>query len=102
MIRYIFKNLYSNYLLSFLFIVLNSCKSDKINYPITAKKPVTDVYFGHKVEDNYRWLENDLSAETEEWVKKQNQTTFKYLNQILFSGGICGKSIFFLSYSQIW
>ena len=101
MIRYIFKNLYSNYLLSFLFIVLNSCKSDKINYPITAKKPVTDVYFGHKVEDNYRWLENDLSAETEEWVKKQNQTTFKYLNQIPFREDLKARLLKLLNYEKI-
>ena len=101
MIRYIFKNLYSNYLLSFLFIVLTSCKSDKINYPITAKKPVTDVYFGHKVEDNYRWLENDLSAETEEWVKKQNQTTFKYLNQIPFREDLKRRLLKLLNYEKI-
>ena len=101
MIRYIFKNLYSNYLLSFLFIVLTSCKSDKINYPITAKKPVTDVYFGHKVEDNYRWLENDLSAETEEWVKKQNQTTFKYLNQIPFREDLKARLLKLLNYEKI-
>ena len=101
MIRYIFKNLYYNYLLSFLFIVLTSCKSDKINYPITAKKPVTDVYFGHKVEDNYRWLENDLSAETEEWVKKQNQTTFKYLNQIPFREDLKARLLKLLNYEKI-
>ena len=101
MIRYIFKNLYYNYLLSFLFIVLTSCKSDKINYPITAKKPVTDVYFGHKVEDNYSWLENDLSVETEEWVKKQNQTTFKYLNQIPFREDLKARLLKLLNYEKI-
>ena len=101
MIRCLFKNLDSNYLLSFLFIVLVSCKSDKINYPITAKKPVTDVYFGHKVEDNYRWLENDLSAETEEWVKKQNQTTFKYLNQIPFREDLKIRLLKLLDYEKI-
>ena len=101
MIRYIFKNLYYNYLLSFLFIVLTSCKSDKINYPVTAKKSVTDVYFGHKVEDNYRWLENDLSVETEEWVKKQNQTTFKYLNQIPFREDLKARLLKLLNYEKI-
>ena len=56
----------------------------KINYHQTIKKPVTDLYFGYEIKDNYRWLEDDLSPETEEWVYKQNQTTFKYLNQIPF------------------
>jgi len=26
--------------------------------PATEKKPVTDEYYGTKVTDNYRWLEN--------------------------------------------
>ena len=77
-------NIYFKYLIACLLLVLISCKNDKINYHQTNKKPVTDVYFGYEVKDDYRWLEDDLSSETEEWVKKQNQTTFKYLNQIPF------------------
>ena len=84
MIRDILTNTNFKYLLTYFLFVLISCKNDKINYTQTIKKPVTDVYFGYEIEDNYRWLEDDLSLETEEWVKKQNQTTFKYLNQIPF------------------
>ena len=101
MIRCLFKNLDSNYLLSFLFIVLVSCKSDKINYHKTAKKPVMDIYFGYQVEDNYRWLEDDLSVETQEWVKKQNQTTFKYLNQIPFREDLKRRLLKLLDYEKI-
>jgi prolyl oligopeptidase len=43
-----------------------------------------DNYFGTKVPDPYRWLENDKSAETAEWVKEQNSTTFNYLSKIPF------------------
>ena len=68
------------FILTFIFV---SC-TEKINYHKTVKKPVTDIYFGYEVKDNYRWLEDDLSLETEEWVNKQNQTTFKYLDQIPF------------------
>ncbi len=55
-----------------------------VNYPKTEKKPVIDEYFGEKVTDNYRWLEDDRSPETEEWVKAENKVTFDYLKQITY------------------
>ena len=67
-----------------LFFIFTSCKNNSINYHDTPKKPVVDVYFGTEIKDNYRWLEDDLSSETENWVKKQNKTTSDYLNQIPF------------------
>ena len=58
-------------------------KKDHIeNYPETAKKPVVDDYFGTKITDNYRWLEDDRSSETEAWVKAENEVTFNYLDKI--------------------
>ncbi|MEK1976786.1 prolyl oligopeptidase family serine peptidase [Vibrio parahaemolyticus] len=53
-----------------------------ITYPITQKVDVVDDYFGTKVSDPYRWLEDDLSLETAEWVKAQNAVTFDYLSKI--------------------
>ncbi|SOS75938.1 Prolyl endopeptidase [Tenacibaculum piscium] len=53
-----------------------------LNYPKTAKKPIVDDYFGTKVTDNYRWLEDDKSTETENWVKAENKVTFTYLSKI--------------------
>ncbi|HCG8609034.1 prolyl oligopeptidase family serine peptidase [Vibrio parahaemolyticus] len=53
-----------------------------ITYPITQKVDVVDDYFGTKVSDPYRWLEDDLSPETAEWVKAQNAVTFDYLSKI--------------------
>ncbi|MBC7383116.1 MAG: S9 family peptidase [Bacteroidia bacterium] len=48
-----------------------------------AHKDVTvDDYFGTKVADPYRWLENDTAAEVVQWVKDQNKTTQHYLEQI--------------------
>lgn len=52
------------------------------DYPITQKKPVSDVYFGTEVIDPYRWLEDDRSEETGAWVKAQNQVTQAYLQQL--------------------
>ena len=68
--------------LIFLFI---SCDSNqRNNYYLTEKIPVTDDYFDTEVVDNYRWLEDDMSQETGNWVAKQNETTFDYLNEIPF------------------
>ncbi|MEK2022108.1 prolyl oligopeptidase family serine peptidase [Vibrio parahaemolyticus] len=53
-----------------------------ITYPTTQKVNVVDDYFGTKVSDPYRWLEDDLSPETAEWVKAQNAVTFDYLSKI--------------------
>jgi len=54
----------------------------KVNYPKTKKGDVADEYFGTSIEDPYRWLEDDLSLETGEWVKAQNEVTFDYLKKI--------------------
>jgi hypothetical protein len=46
--------------------------SAQLKYPITKKVTQSDDYFGTTVEDPYRWLEDDKSAETGEWVMSQN------------------------------
>ncbi len=53
-----------------------------LRYPETRKVDTVDHYFGVEVPDPYRWLEDDRSAETAEWVKEQNEVTFAYLNNI--------------------
>jgi len=53
-----------------------------MTYPPTRKAEVTDDFFGTKVADPYRWLEDDNSAETKAWVEAQNKVTFAYLEQI--------------------
>lgn len=61
-------------------LVMNA--QTKITYPETKKIDLTDTYFGEKINDPYRWLEDDRSAETEAWVKAQNVVTYGYLEQI--------------------
>jgi prolyl oligopeptidase len=51
-------------------------------YPDTKTCDTVDTYFGVEVPDPYRWLENDTSAETGEWVKAQNECSFGYLEKI--------------------
>ncbi|MBQ4138710.1 MAG: prolyl oligopeptidase family serine peptidase, partial [Muribaculaceae bacterium] len=56
----------------------------KINYPKAKKVAVTDDYFGTQVADPYRWLEDDNSAETKQWVDAENKITRDYLDKIPF------------------
>ncbi|MCO5264404.1 MAG: prolyl oligopeptidase family serine peptidase [Lentimicrobium sp.] len=56
----------------------------KITYPKAKKTDVTDLYFGTAVADPYRWLEDDNSKETAQWVKAENKVTETYLQQIPF------------------
>ncbi|MBS1572259.1 MAG: S9 family peptidase [Bacteroidetes bacterium] len=55
-----------------------------MKYPTTKKNDQKDTYFGTVVNDPYRWLENDRSTETQEWVKKENIFTNDYLSKIPF------------------
>ncbi|MDD4149861.1 MAG: prolyl oligopeptidase family serine peptidase [Bacteroidales bacterium] len=68
------------------FFSCNNSKTSKMDfelkYPETLKGDVEDEYFGTMVKDPYRWLEDDNSAETAEWVKAQNELTFAYLETI--------------------
>jgi prolyl oligopeptidase len=54
----------------------------KIVYPVTKKVEQFDDYFGTKVADPYRWLEDETSPETKAWVDEQNKLTFGYLDKI--------------------
>jgi len=56
--------------------------AQQLKYPDTKKDDHVDDYFGTKVPDPYRWLEDDNSPEVMEWVKEQNKVTFDYLGKI--------------------
>ncbi|SEQ23171.1 prolyl oligopeptidase family serine peptidase [Neolewinella agarilytica] len=73
-----------------VFSCLFSCQEDPstptasapLSYPETKKVDTVTNYFGTEVTDAYRWLEDDMSEETGEWVKQQNKVTFGYLEDI--------------------
>lgn len=59
--------------------------AEKLQYPAAPKAPeVVDEYFGIKVADPYRPLENDTASETLAWVKAENAVTDAYLGAIPF------------------
>lgn len=58
-------------------------KKIPVSYIFSRKDTtVVDNYFGTKIKDPYRWLEDDRSTETTDWVRKQNAVTMGYLSQI--------------------
>ena len=59
-------------------------ESAQMQYPETRKGDVVDTYFETEIADPYRWLEDDRSEETENWVKAQNEVTFDHLENIPF------------------
>ena len=72
-----------------------------ITYPVTKKGDVVDTYFGQQVADPYRWLEDDLSEETGNWVKQQNKVTFDYLGQITYRDTIKDKLTKLWNYEKV-
>lgn len=72
--------------------VITSCKNENeakeeentvaVTYPETKTVDTVDTYFGEQVKDPYRWLEDDRSKETSDWVIAQNKVTGSYLDQI--------------------
>jgi prolyl oligopeptidase len=60
----------------------------KLSYPATKKVDQVDDYFGTKVADPYRWLEDDNAPEVKAWVEAENAVTFGYLGKIPFRAAI--------------
>ena len=73
----------------------------KLDYPETKKVDTVDVYFGTQVADPYRWLEDDNSAETAEWVKAQNAVTDSYLEKIPFRAKLKEKLTALTNYEKM-
>ncbi len=60
----------------------------KEQYPKTKTTDQTDVFFSTTVKDPYRWLEDDKSEATAQWVKEENKVTDDYLAKIPFRNAI--------------
>jgi prolyl oligopeptidase len=68
-----------------LFMMLSpalALAEDALKYPVTRKEDVSEMIHGVKIDDPYRWLEDDNAEETKAWVKAQNEVTFGYLKSL--------------------
>ena len=55
-----------------------------MDYPESKKDSVSEIIFGKKIRDPYRWMEDEHSVEIKKWVNEQNNYTDNYLNKIPF------------------
>lgn len=72
-----------------------------MEYPETRKGEVVDTYFGTEVADPYRWLEDDMSEETADWVARQNEVSFGLLEQIPYRQAIVDRLTKVLDYEKV-
>lgn len=54
----------------------------------TRQHPVTNVYHGVTVVDNYQWLEDASSPDVREWMRQQNERTRLYFSRLPYREGI--------------
>jgi prolyl oligopeptidase len=71
--------------------LLVSCTSDppaptkmsaSLNYPAAKRVDQVDFYHGVRVEDPYRWLEDESSPEVRAWIEAQNALAQPFLESI--------------------
>ena len=82
-------------------IATNLLQAQGLQYPKAAKDGTIDEYFGVKVADPYRWLENDTSAQTAAWVEAENKVTNAYLGKIPFRNKLLKRLTELANYEKI-
>ena len=70
--------------LSALALTATTMTAQNITYPKAPQDGTIDTYFGVKVADPFRPLEDDRSPATAAWVEAENQVTNAYLSKIPF------------------
>ncbi|MBN2728822.1 MAG: S9 family peptidase [Bacteroidales bacterium] len=76
--------MYKTFLLMAIISFSGMLHGQSIDYPETRRGEQVDDYFGHEIADPYRWLEDENSDETRQWITNENEITFKYLEEIPF------------------
>lgn len=78
-----------------------SVSAQALHYPKAEKDGTVDEYFGVKVADPYRWLENDTSKQTTAWVEAENKVTNAYLQKIPFREKLLKRMTELVNYEKI-
>jgi prolyl oligopeptidase len=74
---------FSMFLATTCLITISLAQSPPVSKPPdTPKRPVTDVYQGVKVTEDYRWLENWDDPQTKQWSAAQNARSREYLDRL--------------------
>jgi prolyl oligopeptidase len=66
------------------FLIFFACNSHKMKLIYPEAKTVDSVedFFGTKVPDPYKWMENENDPDLKSWIKAENDLTESYLSQI--------------------
>ena len=88
-------------LISMAIMATSMLQAQGLQYPKAEKDGTVDEYFGVKVSDPYRWLENDTSAQTTAWVEAENKVTNAYLQKIPFRGKLLKRLTELSSYEKV-
>lgn len=70
------------FLMTMATIATTLAAAQGLHYPKPEKDGTVDIYYGTRVPDPYRWLENDTSRQTMAWVEAENRVTNEYLSKI--------------------
>lgn len=62
-----------------------------VEYPESKMDDVVDDYHGTQVKDPFRWLEMDTATEVRNWINRQNEVTFDYLEQLPYRDHISSR-----------
>ncbi len=89
------------WLLIFACLAAASPAQSKLNYPATKRVDQVDDYFGTKVADPYRWLENNDSPEVADWVDAENKVTTAYFDQIPYRKAVADRLTKLFNYPKI-
>jgi prolyl oligopeptidase len=54
----------------------------------TAREPVTNIYHGVAVADDYQWLEDAANPAVHDWTRRQNERTRAYFDKLAFHDGL--------------
>ena len=87
-------------------LIVAGCQSNQkqttaITYPTAKTVDSADVFYGIKVPDPYRWLEDYSSPATKEWIKAENEVTDNYLEKIPFRENIKKELTSLINYSRM-
>jgi prolyl oligopeptidase len=70
------------FVLLMLTVAVVAAQQGPLKYPEARKVEQVDDFFGTKIADPYRWLENADAPETRAWIEAENAVTFRYLDQV--------------------
>jgi prolyl oligopeptidase len=71
--------------------LIAGCTPSRPPYPPTAKNPVTDMYSGTAVVDEYRWLDDQNNGAVKSWTAAQNALSRSLLDKVGTRGGIAAR-----------